>query len=614
MVYWKEGKRLNNSKYIVNKILGSGGFGVTYKITEAKINRLFALKTLNIEAQSRSDFDQLQTKFINEAIALASCPHPNIVRVYPQVFQEEGLWCMVMEYIEGEDLGRYIEKNGKLSESKAIAIITKVGEALSSIHEKGFLHRDIKPANILLRTLDLTPVLIDFGLAREFISEQSMSMTDSRTESFAPIEQYQRKGNFGAWTDVYALAATLYVLLTARLPLPAKFRQESEYDLTPPKQYDLHISDRINEAILKGMELEPGDRPKSVKEWLDLLTPPQPKPQSKAPPTYVPEYNQPIRVRSLDSLSDPSDSKNQPELIENGLDLTEYKFDVITVNYKGKEINRKEGRAKYFAEDLGNGITLEMVEIESGTFLMGTEEEEIERLVKKFDRSVFFSNVFKRESPQHKVNVPAFYMAKFQVTQAQWKAVAGLPQVERELKPNPSYHKGDDLPVEEVPWHDAAEFCARLSKQTGKEYRLPSEAEWEYACRAGTTTPFHFGETITTDLANYRGNDVYANEPEGKYRAKTTPVGSFPPNAFGLYDMHGNVWEWCADTYHENYQGAPNDGSAWVSEFCTMRVIRGGSWDGNPSYCRSAIRGTVARADRGSYIGFRVVCVVPRTT
>ncbi|MDJ0569873.1 MAG: serine/threonine-protein kinase, partial [Pleurocapsa sp. MO_192.B19] len=381
MVYWKEGKRLNNSKYIVNKILGSGGFGVTYKITEAKINRLFALKTLNIEAQSRSDFDQLQTKFINEAIALASCPHHNIVRVYPQVFQEEGLWCMVMEYVEGEDLGRYIEKNGKLSESKAIAIITKVGEALSSIHEKGFLHRDIKPANILLRTLDLTPVLIDFGLAREFISEQSMSMTNSRTESFAPIEQYQRHGNFGAWTDVYALAATLYVLLTARLPLPAKFRQESEYDLTPPKQYDLHISDRINEAILKGMELEPGDRPKSVKEWLDLLTPPQPKPQSKAPPTYVPEYNQPIRVRSLDSLSDPSDSKNQPELIENGLDLTEYKFDVITVNYKGEEINRKEGRAKYFAEDLGNGITLEMVEIESGTFLMGTEEEEIERLV-----------------------------------------------------------------------------------------------------------------------------------------------------------------------------------------------------------------------------------------
>lgn len=179
---------------------------------------------------------------------------------------------MVMEYVEGEDLGRYIEKNGQLSESKAIFIITKVGEALSSIHQKGFLHRDIKPANILLRSADLSPVLIDFGLAREFISEQSLSMTNSRTESFAPIEQYQRRGNFGAWTDVYALAATLYVLLTARPPLPAKFRYETDYDLTPPQQYEPQISDRINEAILKGMEIEPGDRSQSVAEWLKLLT------------------------------------------------------------------------------------------------------------------------------------------------------------------------------------------------------------------------------------------------------------------------------------------------------------------------------------------------------
>lgn len=271
MSYWQLGKQLNNGKFEVDKILGSGGFGVTYKIKAIGSNKFFAVKTLNIQARNRPDFDQLQTKFINEAIALASCSHPNIVRIYPQVFQEEGLWCMVMEYVEGEDLARYIERNGKLNEKQAISIITQVGEALSFVHQKGFLHRDIKPANILLRNSDLTPVLIDFGLAREFVSEQSMSMTNSRTESFAPIEQYQRRGNFGVWTDVYALAATLYNLLTSRLPLPAKFRSETEYDLIPPKQYELNISDRTNQAILEGMALEPEDRPKSVKEWLNLL-------------------------------------------------------------------------------------------------------------------------------------------------------------------------------------------------------------------------------------------------------------------------------------------------------------------------------------------------------
>jgi len=269
MVYWQAGTRLNNNKYIVNEILGSGGFGVTYKITEAKTDRLFALKTLNIEDQNRPDFDQLQTKFINEAIALASCPHPNIVRVDRQVFEEKGLWCMVMEYIEGEDLGRYLEKNGKLSEAKAIAIITKVGEALSSIHQKGFLHRDIKPANILLRNSDSSPVLIDFGLAREYTSGTIRSMTNSMTECYAPIEQYQERGDFGAWTDVYALAATLYVLVTKEVPFPSKFRTHAE--LPSPKQHNPELSDRINEAILKGMEIESQNRPQSMEEWLNLL-------------------------------------------------------------------------------------------------------------------------------------------------------------------------------------------------------------------------------------------------------------------------------------------------------------------------------------------------------
>ncbi len=135
---------------------------------------------------------------------------------------------------------------------------------------------------------------------------------------------------------------------------------------------------------------------------------------------------------------------------------------------------------------------------------------------------------------------------------------------EKGLAPDPSRFKGDNRPVDQVSWADAQEFCKRLSVKTGKDYCLPSEAEWEYACRAGTTTPFHFGETITTELANYDGNSTYNNGPKGEYREETTDVGLFPANDWGLYDMHGSLWEWCEDDYHSDYNGAPDDGSAWV--------------------------------------------------
>ena len=190
----------------------------------------------------------------------------------------------------------------------------------------------------------------------------------------------------------------------------------------------------------------------------------------------------------------------------------------------------------------------------------------------------------------------------------------------REIDPDPSYFKGDDRPVEQVSWFEAVEFCDRLSHHTGRTYRLPSEAEWEYACRAGTTSPFHFGETITTDLANYRGTDEpsfdwsgsYGRGPKGIYREETTPVGSFGiANAFGLYDMHGNVWEWCQDHWHDNYEGAPTDGSAWVdavAEKGASRVLRGGSWYSYPAFCRSAVHPFNDPGYRFNSYGFRVVC------
>ena len=291
---------------------------------------------------------------------------------------------------------------------------------------------------------------------------------------------------------------------------------------------------------------------------------------------------------------EPADSEAQPQ-------LQHFSFTVATLSQEEGQwgIQRQQQSNVQFIERLPDDNTLEMVSIPAGTFLMGSPKHE--------------PDSYSDEKPQHEVSVPAFFMGRYPVTQAQWRAIAMLPPVNRELKPDPSRFKGANRPVERVSWWDAVEFCARLSQLTGRDYRLPSEAEWEYACRAGTTTPFHFGETITTELANYRGNSTYNNGPQGEYREETTPVDQFGvANAFGLVDMHGNVWEWCLDHWHNNYEGAPTDGSAWLREDKNSnRVWRGGSWFYFPGLCRSASR---SNGDLGyglNNIGFRVVCGVP---
>jgi formylglycine-generating enzyme required for sulfatase activity len=275
-------------------------------------------------------------------------------------------------------------------------------------------------------------------------------------------------------------------------------------------------------------------------------------------------------------------------------------------------INKRSGQNQYYEEPIAEGCrSLEMMRIPSGSFLMGSPENELERL--------------SDEGPQHEVALSEFFFAKYPITQAQWRVVAAMPQVNRELKADPSNFKGDLLPIEQVSWYEAVEFCDRLTLHTNRAYRLPTEAEWEYACRAGTTTPFHFGETITTDLANYCGEDQtiekteysgsYGSGPKGEYRKTTTPVDQFDvANAFGLCDMHGNVWEWCQDHWHDNYEDAPTDGSAWLmDDEEARRILRGGSWNYIPRYCRSAYRGSYTPDDRVNDFGFRVSCSAPRT-
>jgi serine/threonine protein kinase len=269
MAYWTKGHKIQGGRYSVDRILGSGGAGVTYRAIDQISNQLVAIKTLNAEMQARSDFHKHQERFIQEAFRLAKCSHPHIIQVN-DVFQEGALWCMAMEYISGGTLAQYLQYKGVLSQTEAFRYIQQVGSALDYVHQQGFLHRDVKPGNIMLRKRSLEAVLIDFGLARDFVQDKIQVHTNSRTESFAPIEQYEVRAKRGAYTDVYALAATLYFMVTLQLPFPAQFRQQG-VNLIPPKKHNPALSDQFNYAILKGMEFAGEARPQSISEWLSLL-------------------------------------------------------------------------------------------------------------------------------------------------------------------------------------------------------------------------------------------------------------------------------------------------------------------------------------------------------
>jgi formylglycine-generating enzyme len=237
-----------------------------------------------------------------------------------------------------------------------------------------------------------------------------------------------------------------------------------------------------------------------------------------------------------------------------------------------------------------NGIGMRFVWIPAGTFMMGSPKEEKGRWAEN-------------ETQSKTTLSKGFYMGVYTVTQEQWKEVMGS---------NPSHFTGEkNLPVEQVSWGDCQEFVTKLRENDKKAYRLPTEAEWEFCCRAGTTTPFHFGETISTDQANYNGKYTYDTGKKGANRQKTTPVGSFPANAWGLYDMHGNVYQWCQDWYWFWYGNYPEPIvvdriDPQGPEKGSNRVVRGGSWYGSPRYCRSADRWADKPGSRSNDCGLRV--------
>jgi formylglycine-generating enzyme required for sulfatase activity len=569
------GQILRN-RYRVLRLLGEGGFSKTYAAEDVdRLNAPCVIKQFFPQVQGTGQRAKAAEFFKEEAFRLYELGenHPQIPRLLAYFEQGASLY-LVQEFIFGKTLLEEVQEQA-YSEGKILQLLLDLLPVLDFVHQKNVIHRDIKPENILRRDTDQKPVLIDFGGAKQ-VTHTSIARqaTAIYTLGYAPTEQMA--GFACHASDLYALGVTCVRLLTQDLPMQDTYGlKDPLYDPMTAKWLwkerlqakSITISQELTYILDQLLQHFPNDRYQSAREVLDDLTAELSLPLGLQPVTSA------IFHIIETPLTPPPPAR---KIIVPLLPLKTFDFDVVTIDTAGQEINYETLSAKFFLEQLNRNVALEMVSIPGGSFLMGSPEFEGDA----------------EEYPQHKVMVKPFFMAKYPITQAQWKAVVALPQVTQALNSKPSKFKGINLPIENVSWYEAVEFCLRLSMKTGRNYRLPSEAEWEYACRAGTTTAFHFGERITSDLINCSGGDFYIVPIKSNFRKQITNVGSFNiANAFGLYDMHGLVWEWCADPWHNNYENAPTNASIWdVDGDIHRRVLRGGAWNFNAELCRSASR------------------------
>jgi serine/threonine protein kinase len=292
---WAVGETLQGGRYRIEAVLGEGGFGITYRAWDSVRAEQVVIKVLSDSLRKDPDYPRFQQNFMNEALQLARCRHPHVVKV-EEVIWERDCWGIVMEYVRGQTLHQLLQQKGPLPLPEALRLTREVGSALMCLHEQGILHRDVKPANILVREGSGQAVLIDFGLARTYRQGLIQRHTSYGTDGYAPLEQYDSLRRRGAFTDVYALAATLYTMLTGMVPLCAPVRATGR-QLDPPRRLNPSIPEDVEAAILKGMALHPEDRPQTVAEWLALL-PAESALQEKQPATFEPA----IRTQELREL------------------------------------------------------------------------------------------------------------------------------------------------------------------------------------------------------------------------------------------------------------------------------------------------------------------------
>jgi formylglycine-generating enzyme required for sulfatase activity len=596
-------KILLKERYRALKLLGQGGFGKTFKAVDEDrpgqplcVIKQFAYSNSNPSVQQTA-----LNLFYEEAKHLQALGnHPQIPELLAY-FDVEGQPYLVQQYIDGQDLERELASEGAFNQQKIRELLESLLPVLDFLHNqaKPVIHRDIKPANIIRRRTDGALILVDFGAAKQ-ATQTMLAKTGTMIGSpeFAAPEQTKGKPMFAS--DIYSLGVTCIHLLTNVPPFDLFDISEDNWvwrDYLVNNPVDELLREVLDGSIVNALVR----RYQSASEMLAALNSKTKSVAVLVQPSYTPTPTLP-RAEEQATVTLKTFQFETAQLKKVNRQVVEVRtvkkpswfgYKEVKENHAKTveewQIQKRSGQAKRFVEELGNGVELEMVEIPGGEFMMGAPATE--------------KGSTNRERPQHLVKVPSFHMGRYPVTQAQYEAVMGK---------NPSWFKGNDLPVETVSWKDAQDFCWRLTEKTKRKYGLPSEAEWEYACRAGTTTPFYFGKTISTDIANYNGNYVYGDGVNGKYLQKTIPVGLLGvANSFGLYDMHGNVWEWCEDTWYDNYSGAPSNGSAWIGG--DFNILRGGSWGYDPNNCRSANRFTYTTDNLNFFIGFRVVYAPART-
>jgi formylglycine-generating enzyme required for sulfatase activity len=534
------------NRYRSVKLLGQGGFGRTFlAIDELKPSKPFCAIKQFLPQNQRSNHQKAAELFQQEVIRLDELGHhPQIPELLAH-YQQENHQYLVQEFIAGQNLAEDLKTEGAFNQSKIRHLLSSLLPVLQFIHARNVIHRDIKPDNIIRRQKSNSQLGIDL---------EDLVLVDFGAAKHAIASSLGQTGtSIGSPEFVAPEQARGKVLFNSDL---YSLGVTCIHLLTQASPFDLIDIDHnwVWRDYLNGNMVS-----NDLGKILDKLI------------AIAPSK----RYQSVDEvLKDlhPQKASGQNAIAISNSNLNEVNLSTIKPNLTA------------IHEDLGDGIILEMTPIPAGEFIMGSPEYE--------------ESHENTESPQHRVKIAPFLMGTFLITQAQFRAI---------MNASPSYMVGEDYPVECVSWNAVVEFCTLLSQKTGRNYRLPSEAEWEYACRAGTKTPFHFGTSINTDLANYDGRYVYHSGTRGEYRQTTTPVGTFSPNVFGLYDMHGDVWEWCQDLWHDDYIGAPTDGSAWERRgISNYRVLRGGSWYGYPWYCRSAARGRGKQGDWKLYYGFRV--------